>query len=95
MERSSNLYLYIRIMSEKNWKNYRATYGVVEKEPQLFPKMSRRVKGHSIRFKNKKHTLGRLKWATHLNNWNNVPYLCPRGTATPEEYAIYMKYKNK
>ena len=81
-------------MSERKWKKFRATYGVVEKEPQLFSTRSRRLRGHGIRFKNKKHTLGRLKRSTHLNNWNNLPIICARGTRTPEEYELYKKYKN-
>lgn len=87
-------------MSEKNRKNLRATHRmeypewVAKREPRLFPTISRKFRGHNVRFKNKKHTLGRLKRATHLNNRNNIPLICPRGTKTPEEYALYMKYKN-
>lgn len=83
-------------MSEKFWKNLRAKgeYPVKDPAPAPIRKSSTRHVS-SRRFKNKKHTLGRLKRATHLNNWNNVPFLCPRGTSTPEEYALYCKYKNK
>lgn len=47
-----------------------------------------------MRLHNKKHTKGRKKWSTTLNNWNNRKDLCPRGFATPEVYAIYLRRKS-
>lgn len=81
-------------MSEKKFRKLRAMWGYPAKEPVPSPIRSSRIRHTSaVRFKNKKHTLGRRKRATHLNNWNNLPCICARGTATPEEYALYLKYK--
>ena len=82
-------------MSEKHRKNLRATVGYPVKESVAEPVRSTRTRHvSSRRFKNKKFTLWRLKWATHLNNWNNNSSICARGTKTPEEYFLYLKYKN-
>jgi len=82
-------------MSEKRAKLLRAMGITKEKHPEAQFQRPLRQRHSSVRkFKNKKHTLGRRKRATHLNNWNNVPFLCPRGTMTQDEYAFYCKYKN-
>lgn len=81
-------------MSEKREKEKRAMGIKKEKKPEAQLQRPLRHRHTSVaRFKNKKHTLGRLKWSTMLNNRNNRPDLCPRGTMTLEAYKIYLKNK--
>lgn len=79
-------------MSEKNERIKRA-YWYIKEKGQQYSRTIGRPKVKNRRFKNKKHTLGRLKYATYLNNWNNVRPICQRGTMTMEEYKFYIKNK--
>lgn len=66
-------------MSEKRAKEERAMGIVKEKHPEKQYHRQLRPRYASARkFKNKKHTLGRLKWSTTLNNWNNRTDICAR-----------------
>ena len=64
-------------MSEKRAKEERAMGITKEKHPEAqFQRPLRHRHLAVVKFKNKKHTLGRLKWSTTLNNWNNRTDIC-------------------
>lgn len=66
-------------MSEKRAKEERAMGVAKYKAPQAqFQRPLRHRHFAVVKFKNKKHTLGRLKWSTTLNNWNNRTDICAR-----------------
>ena len=66
-------------MSEKRAKEERAMGITKEKHPEAqFQRPLRHGHFAVVKFKNKKHTLGRLKWSTTLNNWNNRTDICSR-----------------
>lgn len=48
-----------------------------------------------MRLHNKKHTKGRKKRSTTLNNRNNRPDICARRFASPEVYKEYLKRKTE
>jgi hypothetical protein len=66
-------------MSEKRVREERALGITRYKAPEPQYHRQLRVRHTSVRkFKNKKHTIGRLKRATYLNNRNNRTDICGR-----------------